>query len=912
MGSTVVFQDNCAHYIVRIRAMQPNRLQQLFKPRSVALIGASPTPGSLGKVVLGNLKSAGFEGPLILVNPKYEELEGLPCYPSLGAADCEVDTAIVVTPAASVPDIINDCGESGVGAVIVISAGFSEAGPQGVALESEMLRRARRYGLRVLGPNCLGVIRSDIGLNATFSAGNAMPGRIAVISQSGALCTAILDWAAVNDVGFSSLISTGIAADVDFGEILDFVTMDPGTDSIMMYIEGLRDARRFMSAVRAAARVKPVVIMKAGRHAQGSRAAVSHTGALVGSDEVFDAALRRAGALRVDDFTDFFSTAATLDSGVRTRGSRLVVITNAGGPGVMAADHCTEVGLELAALGDETIARLDEALPASWSHNNPVDVLGDAGPDRYEAAVQACLDDPGIDAVMVVLTPQAQTAPLEVASRLVQFRANTRKPVLACWMGDVSVASSRELFKEHEIPSYRTPEAAVRAFGAMAAHHDNQQQLLQVPDPLIAQDAPQLDNANLIIESALEENRSVLSQAEAKAVLAAFGIPIMQSIPARSAQEAMLVAQEIGYPVAMKLDSPDITHKTDVGGVRLGLASGREVRNIYQELTGSVASLKPEAKIHGVVIEPMWQGRHARELMIGVLRDEVFGPVISFGLGGTLVEVIRDREVTLPPLNQFLVENLISRTRAAKILKSMRGAPEVDHEALEDLLLRVSEMACELPAIVEMDLNPIMANADGVVAVDARIVVARPNDAARPYDHMAIHPYPRELVRIEELGDGTDITIRPIRPEDALMEQDFVNGLSERSRYFRFMYSLPEITPDLLSRFTQIDYDREMALVAVTGEGESDLQVGVARYYTMPDPNECEFAIVVADEWQHRGVARRLMTALVEAARSRRYTRMAGTVLRENPRMLRFVQSLGFKTEPNSEDSKLVDVILEL
>jgi acetyltransferase len=892
--------------------MQQNRLQQLFKPQSVALFGASSVPGALGTVILNNLKSAGFHGSITRVNPKYDEIDGQPCFNKLSEADCDVDMAVIVAPASVVPKIITDCGESGVGAAIVVSAGFSEAGPRGSALESDMLRRARRYNMRILGPNCLGVIRTDIGLNATFSAGNALPGRIAVISQSGALCTAILDWAEVNDVGFSSLISTGIGADVDFGEILDFVAMDPKTDSIMLYIEGLRDARRFMSALRAAARMKPVVIMKAGRYAQGSRAAVSHTGALVGSDTVFDAALRRAGALRVDDFTDFFSTAATLDSGVRTTGSRLAVITNAGGPGVMAADHCTEAGLELAELSAETLAALNDALPESWSHNNPVDVLGDAGPDRYEVTVQTCLNDPSIDAVLVILTPQAQTAPLEVATRLTQLRASSKKPILACWMGDVSVLSSRELFTQHSIPSYRTPEAAVRAFAALSAYRDNQQQLLQVPGPVTRESTPQLDNASLIIENVFADGRSILTQRESKAILSTFHIPILQSIPANSAQEAILVAQEIGYPVAMKIDSPDITHKTDVGGVRLGLANAREVRNTYQEMIGSVGALQPDAKINGVVIEPMWQGRHGRELMVGVVRDEVFGPVISFGLGGTLVEVLRDSEVSLPPLNDFLVGKLIDRTRAAEIMKPLRGSPAVDRKALEDLLLRVSEMACELPAIVEMDINPVIASADGVVAVDARIVVARHNEAARPYDHMAIHPYPRDLVEGSELNDGTRISIRPIRPEDAIMEREFVNGLSQQSRYFRFMYSLSEITPELLSRFTQIDYDRDMALLAVAEEKDNEVQLGVARYSTLPDQTSCEFAIVVADAWQNRGIARRLMRALVEAARARRLTRMIGVVLIENRRMLDFVKSLGFKAEIDSDDSKLMEVTLDL
>jgi acetyltransferase len=892
--------------------MQRSGLIKLFKPGSVALYGASQKPESLGTVVLNNLKTTGYSGELVLINPEYSRVDGHPCFNTLSEAGRSVDTAVIVAPAAAVPDIIIDCGDCGVSAAIVISAGFREAGPQGAALEAEMLSRARRHNLRILGPNCLGVIRTDIGLNATFGIGNVLPGRIAIVSQSGALCTAILDWAAANDVGFSSLISTGIGSDVSFGDILDFLALDPETDSIMLYIEGVRDARHFMSALRAASRVKPVVVMKAGRHAQGSRAALSHTGALVGSDAVFDAALRRAGALRVANFPDFFSTAAVLDSGMRTKGNRLAIVTNAGGPGVMAADHAVDAAVELTRLSDRTISQLNAKMPNGWSRANPVDVLGDANPERYELAVEACLADAGVDAVLAILTPQALTSPLNVAKRLTALRSKNSKPILACWMGEVSVASSRELFQEQNLPSFRTPEAAVRAFAAMAAYHENQQQLLQVPDPLTRQPSPEHENARLIIDSALAESRQVLSQAEAKAVLAAFRIPILQSIPADTAQEAILVAQELGFPVAMKIDSPEITHKTEVGGIRLGLADARQVRREFQALTESVAALRPDARINGVVIEPMWHGSHARELMIGVVKDEIFGPVISFGLGGTLVEILGDRAVSLPPLNQFLASSLIDQTHAARLLGPMRGAAAVDRKALESLLLRVSEMVCELPSIIEMDLNPVIASAAGAVAVDARIVVAPHNLAVRPYDHMAIHPYPRNLVQTIELADSTHITIRPIRPEDAVIERDFVNGLSEQSRYARFMYTVHRVTPEMLSRFTQIDYDREMALIAVIEDNGAERQIGVTRYATLPDQTTCEFAIVVADDWQNRGIARNLLKALIEAARYRRYRRMIGVVLAENQRMLAFAKSLGFTAETSSEDSELIDISLVL
>ena len=891
--------------------MSKDAIEHLFKPESVALFGASERPGSLGSVLLSNLTGAGFPGDIVLVNPKYDTLAGQPCYPSLKAADREVDLAIIVAPAETVPDIIADCGEQGVDAAIVLSAGFGEAGGTGRHLERELLTRARSYGVRVLGPNCLGIINTASRLNATFSSGNARPGRISIISQSGALCSAILDWANEGDVGFSNLVSMGIGVDVCFGEVLDFLVQDRDTDSIMLYIEGIRGARRFLSALRAAARVKPVVVMKSGRHPAGMQAAVSHTGAIVGADEVFDAALKRAGVLRVRDFPDFFATAKNLDSGVRTGGNRLTIVTNAGGPGVMAADHAADRGLPLARLSDASIATLDEVLPRGWSRGNPVDVLGDATPERYETAIRACLDDHQTDALLVILTPQALTDPEEVAKRLCAIYEDARKPVFACWMGGVSVASSHELFSTHDLTSFRTPEAAVAGFAAIAAYRENQAQLLEVPDPLSEQANPDLSNARLIIDDALAQHRSVLDIAESKGVLAAFHLPVLSSIPAGNVQDAISVAQVVGYPVAMKIDSPDITHKSDVGGVRLGIADAHGVRRGFEELVAKVRSSAPEAQIDGVVIEPMWRGEHPRELMVGVVRDPVFGPAVSVGLGGTMVEILKDSAVALPPLNRVLVRDLIDRSRVAGVLGPLRGAPAADREAFENLVLRVSEMVCELPAIREMDLNPVVADETGVTVVDARIVVAPPNPAARPYDHMAIHPYPRNLVKTVELG-GVQVTIRPIRPEDAVIEREFVDQLSQRSRYYRFMYSLAKITPEMLSRFTQIDYDREMAFIATVRENGRERQIGVTRYALMQDPTLCEFAIVVADDWQRRGLARALLVALINAARYRGCRRMLGDVLTENEGMRAFVKSMGFVESGNGDDPEVVRVSLEL
>jgi len=887
-------------------------LKALFAPESVALIGASDAPGSIGAIILANLEHAGFDGGLMLVNPAHQRIGGRPVYGRLRDAPLVPDVAVIVTPAPTVPDIVSECGELGVKGAIVISAGFREAGPAGEALERELLQRARRYGLRFLGPNCLGVIRTDIGFNATFSACQARRGRIAVVSQSGALCTAILDRAETADVGFSSLISTGIGADVSFGEILDYLVGDPQTDSIMLYIEGLGEARRFMSALRAAARVKPVIVMKAGRHAEGSRAARSHTGALVVVDDVFDAALRRAGVLRVMNFADFFSAASILDAGVRTRGKRLAIVTNAGGPGVMAADHCSERAVELASLGPATLARLDAALPSAWSRGNPVDVLGDAEPARYQAALEACLGDEHVDGVLVILTPQAQTAPLEVAETVARIATARRKPMLTCWMGAAQVAAGRALFHERDIPTFETPESAVDAFSRLAAYHDNQRQLLEVPEPRDREAPPDLDGASRIIEGVLLEGRETLSVAESKAVLAAFRIPILSSLPARTAGDAVIIAQELGFPVVLKIDSRDITHKSDVGGVLLNLRSAEEVQEGFRRIMDTVRVHEPAAVLEGVVVEPMWQGTGGRELMVGIVRDPLFGPIVSFGLGGTLVEVLDDKAVALPPLNRVLAGALIERTRAGRWLGPFRGATAVDRRQLEALLMRVSEMACELPWIEEMDLNPVIASATGVVAADARIIVRRRGPVSRRYDHMAIHPYPAELRQQVVLADGSQIEFRPIRPEDALIERAYVNGLSDSSRYLRFMHGMRELPAEMLSRFTQIDYDREMALIAVIEQGGAERQIGVARYVSLQEAGVCEFAIVVADDWQGRGLARRLLGALIEIARERRFSSMVGEVLRENRHMLDFVRGLGFECSDNPEDPSTLRVHMQL
>lgn len=892
--------------------MGPHFLQRLFTPRTVAVFGASERHDSVGGRVLRNLIDGGFAGDIYPINPKYRSVFGRRCYGAIGEIGETVDLVAVATPAATVPQIVHDGGERGVRAAVVYSAGFAEAKEQGLALESALLAEARRFRMRVLGPNCLGLMRPAAKMNATFSKSNARPGSLALISQSGALCTAILDWAEARAVGFSGVISLGEAADVDFGDVLDYFALDEQTRSILLYVEGIRDARRFMSGLRVAARFKPVVVVKAGRHAEGSRAALSHTGALVGADDVFDAALMRAGAVRATTIEQLFAAAQLLAAEHRVGGNRLAIVTNAGGPGVLATDRAVDLGIKIAALAPATLAALDRALPEYWSHANPVDILGDAPPARYGAAVEACLEDPDIDGLLVILTPQAMTDPLESARAVIAHRKNSAKLLLASWMGGTQVLAARDLLVQNRIPAFPSPERAVEAFAYLANYQHNQQLLRQVPGPLAPHSAADIDGARSIIEAALAQQRVVLTGIEAYAVLSAFGIPHAQVLQAHGAAEAVAAAQELGFPVALKIASPDILHKSDVDGVRLNIANATAARRAYEALMESVRRARPDARIAGVTVERMYGRRDGRELHVGVARDDVFGPVVSFGLGGTAIDVLRDRAIALPPLNGLIAQNLIGRTRAATLLGAFRHLPPANLAAVERVLLAVSEMVCELPQICELDINPLMADQEGVIALDARITLEAAVAPAPRYAHMAIHPYPTHLVSHLRLADGTDILLRPIRPEDAEMEITFVHNLSPESRYFRFMQSLQELTPEMLVRFTQIDYDRELALMAIAEEGGKETQVAVARYTMNPDGESGEFALVVADAWHRKGIGSRLMTLLIEAAKARGLRVMEGQVLTENAPMLALVRRLGFTAKYAAGMPSICDVRREL
>jgi acetyltransferase len=889
--------------------MRKHFLHKVFEPESVAVVGASDRELSVGALVLGNIIDGGFKGSIYPVNPGHQTIRGLPCYHSIRDIDHTVDLVIITIPAAGIPAVLRECGERQVGAIIVISAGFGEVGQQGQSLQCEIVDIARTHNIPLVGPNCLGVVRPPVALNASFAKSLVPSGQVALVAQSGAICTALLDWGASNGFGFSAVASLGATADVGFGEVLDYLAVDPDTRSILLYIEGVVDARSFISGLRVAARLKPVIVVKSGRSEGGTRAAVSHTGALVGGDEVFDAAIKRAGAVRVNTISQLFAAAQILASGTRVVGSRLAVLTNGGGPGVMAADRAADLHVPLAELSAQTIEQLSAVLPAHWSHSDPVDILGDATSDRYRAALEILLADNQVDGILVLLTPQAMTNPTACAEAVILAASSTDKPVLACWMGASLVDEGRQRFAQAGIVQFNSPEAGVDAFGYLAAYRRNQNALLQAPPPLSLKRKPDVEGARLIIENAMSEQRFTLSNTEAKAILRAFHIPVSPSINASSAADALIAAESLGLPVAMKINSADIPHKTDVGGVRLNIREPHSVRNAFREITEEVMAALPTARVNGVTIEPMVDRPHAREIMIGIARDPIFGPVISFGAGGTAVDVFADNQIALPPLNDYLGRELIRGTRAARLLKHFRNLPEANIDLLLDILKRVSEMACELPEIMELDINPLLIDEADVIAVDARMIVAPAQTSTNRYDHMAIHPYPHELETIWHLADGSDISVRPIRPEDASIEQEFVDNLSDESKYFRFMHRMDKLTPLMLARFTQIDYDREMALVAVINENTPEARIlGVARYISNPDGQSCEFALTVADSWQKRGIGRQLMQRLMTVAHDRRLEIMEGDVLSQNRKMLRLCNKLGFRTIHDKDDPEVTVV----
>ena len=886
--------------------MDQHYLSPLFAPESIVVFaGQADDPASQtsrAKALHEALRAQPYTGTL-----RFLDIHTSGTLADL--AQTGADLAIIALPPADVPAALEIAGRMTCRSALVISSGIDAQGA------AELSKIARREGVLLLGPNSLGLQRPRLQLNASAAGPLAKSGSLALVSQSGALTASTLDWASKNGVGFSSVISLGPNTAVDIADVLDFLANDRQTQSIVVYLEGIGSARRFMSALRSAANAKPVVVLKAGRKLAGNAAAQTHSGAIVGSDDVFDAALRRAGAVRVKSFVQLFSAAKCLASRYRPVGRRLAVVSNGGGPGVLAADWINEIDLALGTLSPESASALAPQLPALASLSDLIDLSEDATPAHYRAAIEAAGHDAQIDGVLAIFSPKEGIDAGAVAQTLADVKASLGKPLLSCWMGDASVLQGRGILNEAAIPTFRTPEAAVGAFGNIASFYQNQQMLQQTPPPLSALAKPDIEGARLIIENVLAERRKVLTEMESKTLLSAFHIPVTQTILARNANEAMMIATQLGFPVALKIDSPDIGHKSDVGGVALNIHNASGVRDTYTEMMQTVARQRPEARLNGVTVQTMARTRRGREVCVGLVTDDPFGPVITFGAGGTMIELIDDRAMELPPLNQFLARHMISRSRVAETLGEWRGASAVKQAALEQILLRVSEMVCELPQLREMDINPIIVDADGAVAVDARIVIDQTppggNGRGNHYSHLSILPYPAHYEQVWPLRGGGDCTVRPIRPQDAQMLQDMVQRLSSESRYFRFISSMAALPPAMLARFTLIDYDREMALVAVFKERnigadgetlETERIVGVSRYITNADQTSCEFALVVADDFSGKGLGSRLMLNIMDVAREKGLSQIEGLVLTRNPGMLKLMKSLGYAIKPFEDD----------
>ena len=887
--------------------MSIRHLDSLLRPTSIAVVGASTRPNSVGATVIHNLLMGGFAGPVMPVNPKYQAVAGVLAYPDVASLPVAPDLAVICTPPATVPPLIAELGQRGAKAAIVLTAGLDSGA---ASLQQQMLDAARPHLLRVLGPNCLGLLVPEIGLNASFAHTHAAPGKLAFISQSGALCTAVLDWARAAGIGFSHFISLGNGADVDFGDLLDYLGSEPSTRAILLYIESIRHARKFMSAARAAARNKPLIAIKAGRFPEGARAATSHTGALAGADDVYDAALRRTGMLRVFETDDLFDAVETLARTRPLRGDRLAILTNGGGPGVLATDALVGRGGHLAELAPETILQLDGVLPATWSRGNPVDIIGDAPGKRYADALQILLKDPGVDAVLVMHTPTAIASGVDAARAVIGVARQAPRNVLTSWLGGESAAHARQLFAEAGLPSYDTPDKATRAFLHLVEYRRNQEMLMETPASAPVDFSPDTGAARRIVEVALGEERSLLSEHEAKEVLAAYGVPVVETRIAATPDEAARIAESIGFPVALKILSPDVTHKSDVGGVRLDLDTADAVRAAAEAMRDRIGRLAPQASITGFTVQSMVRRPNARELIVGAATDPTFGPIVLFGHGGTAVEAIGDRSIGLPPLNLALARHLIARTRVARLLHGYRDRPAADLNAVSLTLLQVSQLIVDLPEVVELDINPLFADEDGVVALDARMKVARASGSGA--DRLAIRPYPRELEEWVTLRSGRRVLLRPIRPEDEPAHQRFHSRLTPEDIRFRFFGLVRNLPHSEMARFTQIDYDRQMAFIATaTDEHGEPETLGVVRTVTDPDNVHAEFAINVRSDLKAQGLGFLLLDKMIRYCRGRGTAEIVGQVLTDNRTMLRLAQGLGF-TSRMLPDNDAVEVTLSL
>jgi acetyltransferase len=876
-------------------------LDALFAPKTIAVIGATEKPGSVGRALFQNLQA--FGGTVYPVNPKHPSVLGRKAFANLAAVPEKVDLAVLVTPAPSVPGLVRECVEAGVAGAIIISAGFKEVGPAGAEMEGQILAEAQRGKMRIIGPNCLGVMVPHASFNATFATRLARPGSLAFISQSGALCTAILDWSLRENVGFSAFVSVGSMLDVGWGDLIYYLGDDPQTKSIVMYMESVGDARAFLSAAREVALVKPIIVIKVGRTEAAAKAAASHTGSLTGSDEVLDAAFRRVGVLRVNSIEELFDMAEVLGKQPRPQGPRLTILTNAGGPGALATDLLIGSGGQLAELPPDIFAAFNKLLPPHWSRNNPVDILGDAGPERYRKAAEIALKNPNSDGLLIILTPQAMTDPIGTAAELKTLTQHPNHPMLSSWMGGQEVEAGRDILNRADIPTFDYPDIAARAFTYMWRYSSNLRSLYETPSLTAESEGGTTIRHRMdkLLQPARDARRSILTEYESKRMLQAYDIPTVETHVARSEDEAVALARRVGFPAVLKLFSETITHKTDVGGVHLNLPDELAVRRAWRAIQASVAQKSAPEHFQGVTVQPM-VSLDGYELILGSSIDPQFGPVLLFGAGGQLVEVFKDRALGLPPLNATLARRMMEQTRIYKALQGVRGRPPVDLAQLERLLVRFSQLVAEQRWISEIDINPLLVGAEGMIALDARVVLHGPDVTEDRLPRPAIRPYPVQYMTRQTTKDGQAVIIRPIRPEDEPLMVRFHSNLSERSVYYRYFTPLrleQRTAHERLTRICFIDYDREMALVAEHKSEPASLReiVGVGRLIKMHGRNEAEFAIVVSDPWQGRGLGTELLKLLVQIGRDEKIQRIVGHILPDNREMLAVCRKVGFEVQ---------------
>jgi len=878
--------------------MSIRNLDKIFNPRRIAVVGADDVTGSAGYTVFRNLIASDFRGAVDPVNPHSTLVQGVRAYKDVESLPAPADLAVICGPAEDVPRIVRACGEKGIPGIVVLSAGFRESGDEGRKLEEAVRNEQRKFdGMRILGPNCLGIIVPRLHLNASLAAAPPKPGNIGFISQSGALCVSVLDWAIDQGIGFSHFVSVGNMLDVSLGDLIDYFGAATETRSIILYVESIGEAREFLSAARAFARTKPIVAYKAGRFTESARAAASHTGAMAGVDAVYEAAFQRAGIERILEIDDMFDCAELLASQQMPQSDRLAIVTNAGGPGVMTTDALIARGGRLAVLSTETIAELDRFLPDCWSHGNPVDIHGDAPPERFARALDLVLKDRGVDAALVILTPQAMTDPTATAREVAALAGHARKPVLAAWMGSRTVREGIQVLTSHGLPTYQTPAKAVQAFMHLVSYSQNRTFLHETPRDLPLEFGSDRKELRSRFLAQLAGDRDVLSEGASKAVLEAYGIPATRPHPAGTADEAVRIAQRLGYPVAVKIDSPQISHKSEVSGVALNLLNDEEVRGAFARITGRAWQMRPDAEITGVTVQTMAIYPNGFELILGMATDPVFGPVIMVGMGGTAAEVLQDRALGLPPLNEVLTRRMLTSLKSWPLLRGYRGKPGANIERLIEIIVRFSYLVADCPEIKELDVNPLLVTPEGATALDARLVVdRRPQPAhARRYSHLAIRPYPDEYVTTRTLKDSSVVILRPIKPEDEPLWHELLAGCSAQSRWFRFQYLFKQTTHEMASRYCFIDYDRELAIVAEIAEAGQRKLIGIGRLVADADHQTAEYAVIVTDRWQGRGLGGILTDYCLELAKTWGVKRVVAEISKDNSRMLATFRNRGFE-----------------